>query len=61
MLKNILKENGVQELNKNAQKTINGGTLPECPTFFPNGCFAGAPFYCNIHGLPICGPQDQEN
>ncbi|MDH7446920.1 hypothetical protein [Aquimarina sp. 2201CG14-23] len=61
MLHNILKFNGTQKLNKKEQQSINGGTLPECPTFFPGGCFAGAPFYCNTQGLPICGPQDQEN
>ncbi|WP_405207735.1 hypothetical protein [Aquimarina sp. LLG6339-5] len=61
MLHNILKLKGVQELNKNTQKTVHGGTLPACPTFFPRGCFAGAPFYCNIHGLPLCDPQDEEN
>lgn len=61
MLRNILNFAGTNTLNKIEQKQINGGTLPECPTFFPKGCFAGAPFYCNTQGLPICGPIDEEN
>ncbi len=61
MLENILNINGVDKLNKNYQKTINGGTLSGCPTVFPTGCFAGAPFYCNIYNLPICGPIDLED
>ncbi|AXT58474.1 hypothetical protein D1815_22955 [Aquimarina sp. AD1] len=61
MLKNILNVNGVSLINKDKQQSIKGGYLPECPTFFPGGCFAGAPFYCNIHGLPLCDPQDEEN
>ncbi|WGH76128.1 hypothetical protein P8625_02880 [Tenacibaculum tangerinum] len=59
MLKNIL--NLGTTLNKTEQLSINGGnTDPECPTPNPAlGCYTGGPFYCNIHGLPICVPLDE--
>lgn len=59
MLKNILSVNGVLKLNKNEQKTVHGGISPECAASSPTGCFSG-PFYCNIYGLPICYPIDEE-
>ncbi|CAM1344324.1 hypothetical protein [Tenacibaculum amylolyticum] len=59
MLYNILNTKNVQLLDVKAQKSINGGSLAECPTFFPLGCFSG-PFYCNTQGLPICPPVDEE-
>ena len=61
MLNKILKLNGVYQINKNTQKEVHGGILAECPTFFPLGCFAGAPFYCNFQGLPPCDPLDEES
>ncbi|WP_025666002.1 hypothetical protein [Aquimarina megaterium] len=61
MSKNILSIKGANYLSKIQQKRIKGGVLPECPIFFPRGCFAGAPFYCNTQGLPICDPIDATN
>ncbi|EZH73144.1 hypothetical protein ATO12_19245 [Aquimarina atlantica] len=61
MSKSILSIEGANYLSKAQQKQINGGALPECPTFFPGDCFAGAPFYCNTQGLPICDPIDATN
>lgn len=60
MLKKISNLEGVHLLEKSSQKQINGGLPPECPVHHPNGCFTG-PFYCNIHGLPICKPLDETN
>lgn len=36
MLKNVLKLNGVQKLNKNEQKSINGGGFGPC-SWAPSG------------------------
>jgi hypothetical protein len=56
MLKNILNLEGAQKLTKNAQKSINGGRMPElCPgevvlvsCIFPKKCTQGGPngWYC---------------
>ncbi|TSE06815.1 MULTISPECIES: hypothetical protein [Aquimarina] len=59
MLQNILNLKGINSIKKNVQKQINGGLPPECGAGPSTGCFSG-PFYCNIHGLPICNPLDHE-
>ncbi|WP_378183672.1 hypothetical protein [Aquimarina sp. SS2-1] len=48
MLNNILKFDGVHQLDKNKQKQINGGSLNSCFPYLPEGgCFSG-PEHCNI-------------
>ncbi len=62
MLQNVLNLKGVNSINKKEQITINGGHLPpECGEgSYEGGCFTG-PFYCNIHGLPVCPPLPPAN
>ncbi len=52
MLKNILKVNGAQKLNKSEQKTINGGGLTAfgCASSCPPGCLN-----CMSSGSVSCG------
>ncbi len=37
MLKNILNLEGVKKLNKNEQKSLEGGRTPNGPCFYKNG------------------------
>ncbi|MDH7446914.1 hypothetical protein [Aquimarina sp. 2201CG14-23] len=52
MLKNILKENGVQEIKKNQQKSINGGFGNYCPNE-GDACIPGTAVSC-ITATPVC-------
>jgi hypothetical protein len=47
MLKNILKLKGVQKLDKNEQKSINGGLPCGCPGTHPFGTY-------RTTGCPTC-------